>query len=81
VLTLSAHGQHTLEAHQQEYVRLLTEAIADWDLDDLRSATGALTRVEQLFCEQAEAFRQSMTPPDVPALRAVHDDPAPKEIA
>lgn len=81
VLTLSAQGRQTLEAHQQEYVRLLTEAVADWDLDDLHSATEALIRVERLFCEQAEAFRHSVTPTDVPALRAVHDDPAPKEIA
>ena len=80
VLTLSAQGRKTLEAHHQEYVRLLTEAIADWDVAELRTATASLVRVEQLFCDYAEQFRNTLTSTDVAGLRALPDT-APKESA
>ena len=80
VLTLSPRGRQTLEAHHQEYVRLLTEAVGDWDLEELRSATAALVRVEQLFCDYAEQFRNTITSTDVAGLRALPDT-APKESA
>jgi DNA-binding MarR family transcriptional regulator len=77
VLTLAPHGRQTLEAHQQEYVALLAEAVADWDLEELQSATTALVRVERLFCDYAEQFRHRIAHTDVPTL----PDTRPEETA
>jgi DNA-binding MarR family transcriptional regulator len=82
VVTLSPQGHETVQAQHREYVRLLADAVGDWDLEDLRAATRALTRVEALFADQADALRQGPTALGVPALQQLspHDQPQ-KETA
>jgi DNA-binding MarR family transcriptional regulator len=57
VLALSDTGRDTLDAQHREYVRLLADAVADWDPADLRATTAALTRVEELLSSQAPQLR------------------------
>ncbi|SES32978.1 DNA-binding transcriptional regulator, MarR family [Pedococcus cremeus] len=61
-LTLSDLGRQTLEEQHAEYVRLFTESLSDWDDDELRNATKALIRLEQVIGEQADSFRTAHNP-------------------
>lgn len=68
-LTLSDLGRATLAGQHAEHVRLFVGAIADWDDDELRAATDALTRIEQVIATHAESFRTAHRPLRIPALR------------
>jgi DNA-binding MarR family transcriptional regulator len=62
VLTLSAEGRRTVDEHHAQHVRLFTEALDDWDDEELRAATSALTRLERVLAEHAESFRVAPHP-------------------
>lgn len=67
VFTLSDLGRRTLEEQHAEHIRLFVEAVADWDDEELRSATRALTRIERVIATHAESFRTARNPiPPVP---------------
>jgi DNA-binding MarR family transcriptional regulator len=62
VLTLSDLGRQTVEEQHAEYLRLFVDAVADWGDEEIRSATTALTRVEQVIARQGDAFRAAPHP-------------------
>lgn len=61
-LALSDLGRQTLQEQHDEYVRLFTDALSDWDDDELRDATKALVRLERVISEQGESFRTAHNP-------------------
>jgi DNA-binding MarR family transcriptional regulator len=70
-LTLSDLGRQTLEEQHAEYVGLFAESLADWDDEELRTATKALTRLEQVISQHGDSFRTARNPiplaPQAPA--------------
>ncbi len=69
VLTLSDLGRQTLEEQHAEHIRLFVDAVADWDDEEIRTATTALTRVEKVIARQGDAFRTAPNP--IPAPQKV----------
>jgi DNA-binding MarR family transcriptional regulator len=66
-LTLSDLGRQTVEEQHTDYARLFAEALADWDDDEMRNATNALTRLARVIAEQADTFRTAHNPLPLPA--------------
>jgi DNA-binding MarR family transcriptional regulator len=75
-LTLSDLGRQNLQEQHAEYVRLFTEALADWGDDELRDATKALTRLEQVIGQQADSFRTAHLPLPLAAPSPAAPSPA-----